>query len=52
MFGWRTAQDMERTMEDPEARAEKTREVLGFDELPEGYHPASPSPCPSSWTWR
>lgn len=38
-FGWRTANDMQKTMSDPVAREAKLRELLGYDELPEGYHP-------------
>lgn len=30
---------LEREMKDPEARAAKARSILGYDELPEGYHP-------------
>lgn len=29
----------EKTMADPEARAAKSREILGYEDLPEGYHP-------------
>lgn len=38
-FGWRTANDMQETMTDPVAREAKVRELLGYDELPEGYVP-------------
>lgn len=38
-FGWRFAQDMQETMSDPVAREAKVRELLGYDELPEGYVP-------------
>lgn len=38
-FGWRTAQDVAEGMRDPEVREARARELLGFEELPEGYHP-------------
>jgi hypothetical protein len=38
-FGWRFAQDMQETMSDPVAREAKVRELLGYDDLPEGYLP-------------
>ncbi len=38
-FGKQMADRLEAGIKDPEARAARTREVLGYDELPEGYHP-------------
>ena len=38
-FGKQMADRMEAGIKDPEERAARTREVLGYDELPEGYHP-------------
>lgn len=38
-FGARMARQLERDMEDPGARAEKAREVLGSEALPPGYYP-------------
>jgi len=34
----RTAKQMEAELKDPVARADKVKEVLGADELPDGYH--------------
>jgi hypothetical protein len=36
---YRGAKSLERSMKDPQARAERVLEVLGADTLPEGYHP-------------
>ncbi len=38
-FFYRTVQDWEATLKDPASRAEKTREILGYERPPEGYHP-------------
>lgn len=38
-FGVRMAREMEREMEDPRAREETAREVLGSEDLPPGYYP-------------
>jgi hypothetical protein len=38
-MGFRWAQNVQETMEDPVARDAKVREILACDELPEGYHP-------------
>lgn len=38
-FGKQVADRMEAGIKDPEERAARTREILGYDELPEGYHP-------------
>jgi hypothetical protein len=35
--GWRWARNMERQMEDPDAREAKALEVLGAERIPEGY---------------
>lgn len=37
MTNW--GRQMKAELEDPEARAAKARALLGYDELPEGYHP-------------
>ena len=39
-FGYRKGKELERTFKDPAARAEATRKVLPWRELPEGYYPA------------
>jgi hypothetical protein len=39
-WGYQKGQELERTFKDPKARAEKTREVLPYRELPAGYYPA------------
>ena len=36
--GYRWAKDVERSFKDPVARTERAKEVLGCEELPEGYH--------------
>jgi hypothetical protein len=38
-FGYRTATDMRDSIADPEIREAKVRELLGYDDLPEGYVP-------------
>jgi len=38
-WGYQKGKEIERTFKDPKARAEKTREVLPYRELPAGYHP-------------
>lgn len=38
-FAYRKTKEIERTFSDPKARAEKAREVLVYDRLPEGYYP-------------
>jgi hypothetical protein len=40
IFVWRTGSSIMEVQENPESRAAAVREVLGADELPEGYHPA------------
>ena len=37
-WGFSQVRELQRSMEDPEARAELAREMLVTDELPEGYH--------------
>lgn len=39
-FGYRTGKEVEQTFKDPVKRAAKTREILPYDELPQGYYPA------------
>ena len=36
-MGYRWAKDLEETLKDPVARAERVKEILGSDELPPGY---------------
>jgi hypothetical protein len=38
-FAYRKGKEIEETWSDPKAREEKSREVLAYDELPEGYYP-------------
>lgn len=38
-FAYRKGKEVERTWSDPKAREEKAREVLAYDELPDGYYP-------------
>jgi hypothetical protein len=38
-FAYRKGKEMEKTWSDPKAREQKAREVLAYDELPEGYYP-------------
>ena len=38
-FAYVQGERFEETLADPEARAARSREILGYDELPEGYHP-------------
>lgn len=38
-FGKQMVDGVRAGIEDPEVRAARTREILGYDELPEGYHP-------------
>lgn len=38
-LGFRQVKKLEADMQNPEIRAERAREVLGTDRLPEGYHP-------------
>lgn len=38
-FGKQVADRMEAGIKDPEERAARAREILGYEELPEGYHP-------------
>lgn len=38
-FAWYQGKSFEESLADPRARAERSREILGYDELPEGYHP-------------
>ena len=39
LLGYRWAKQVERDTSDPVTRAERVKEVLGCDELPDGYHP-------------
>jgi len=39
-FGAKKMEQMVEELEDPEKRAERVAEVLGMDEVPEGYYPA------------
>ena len=38
-WGYQKGQEFQKTFKDPKARAEKTREVIPFRELPAGYYP-------------
>jgi hypothetical protein len=38
-FGYSRSQRFERELADPEARADRSRAILGYRSLPEGYHP-------------
>jgi hypothetical protein len=38
-WGYQKGQELEKTFKDPKARAEKTREVVPYRELPAGYYP-------------
>ncbi|HEV8581523.1 MAG TPA: hypothetical protein VGX68_20855 [Thermoanaerobaculia bacterium] len=38
-WGYQKGQEFQKTFKDPQARAEKTREVIPFRELPAGYYP-------------
>ena len=38
-WGYQKGKEFERTFKDPKARAEKTREVVPYRELPAGYYP-------------
>lgn len=38
-WGYRQAQDFEKSFRDPQARAEKFRQILPYRELPAGYYP-------------
>jgi hypothetical protein len=38
-FGYSRGQRFERELADPEARADRSRAILGYRSLPEGYHP-------------
>jgi hypothetical protein len=38
-FAYRKGKEIEKTWSDPKAREEKAREVLAYEELPEGYYP-------------
>jgi hypothetical protein len=38
-WGYQKGKELERTFKDPKARAEKTREVVPYRELPAGYYP-------------
>jgi hypothetical protein len=39
ILGYKKGKDVEETFKDPVKRAAKTREILRYDELPEGYYP-------------
>ena len=39
LLGYRWAKQLEKDLEDPVTRADRVKDVLGCDELPEGYHP-------------
>jgi hypothetical protein len=38
-FGYSRGQRFERELADPDARADRSRAILGYRSLPEGYHP-------------
>jgi hypothetical protein len=38
--GFRTAQGLKASIEDPAARATEVQKILGYEDLPEGYQPA------------
>lgn len=38
-FGYSRGERFERELADPEARADRSRSILGYRTLPEGYHP-------------
>jgi hypothetical protein len=39
-WGYRQAKDLETGFKDPQVRAQRTREILAYRELPAGYYPA------------
>lgn len=39
VFGYKKGKDFEESFKDPVKRAAKTREILRYDKLPEGYYP-------------
>ncbi len=47
-WAYRQVQQIERDMEDPEAREDRVLEILGTDRLPEGYYPVAAFSAPFS----